>query len=113
MSEIRKHYFLSEYCIIAEERAKRPSDFAVADKDHRKNDSETCPAEVPRKTLRLLLLYIKVGKSIPITLKKGYATGIFAAFRIFILPFRQLRNLRRSRKMVKKSNLDMVFMKSS
>ncbi len=27
MSEIRKHYFLSEYCIISEERAKRPSDF--------------------------------------------------------------------------------------
>lgn len=42
MSEIRKHYFLSEYCIIAEERAKRPSDLAVADKDHGKNDSETC-----------------------------------------------------------------------
>ncbi len=29
MSEIRKHYFLPEYCIIAEERAKRPSDFAA------------------------------------------------------------------------------------
>ena len=28
MSEIRKHYFLPEYCIIAEERGKRPSDFA-------------------------------------------------------------------------------------
>ncbi len=28
MSEIRKHYFLFEYCIIAEERTKRPSDFA-------------------------------------------------------------------------------------
>ncbi len=27
MSEIRKHYFLPEYCIIAEERGKRPSDF--------------------------------------------------------------------------------------
>ncbi|MDY9925993.1 DUF4921 family protein [Methanosarcina sp.] len=30
MSEIRKHYFLPEYCIIAEERAKRPSDFVGA-----------------------------------------------------------------------------------
>lgn len=29
MSEIRKHYFLSDYCIIAEERSKRPSDFVV------------------------------------------------------------------------------------
>ena len=38
MSEIRKHYFLSEYCIIAEERAKRPSDFADADENIRKND---------------------------------------------------------------------------
>ncbi|MDD3041834.1 MAG: DUF4921 family protein [Methanosarcinaceae archaeon] len=27
MSEIRKHYFLADYCIIAEGRAKRPSDF--------------------------------------------------------------------------------------
>ncbi|HWQ47909.1 MAG TPA: DUF4921 family protein [Methanosarcina sp.] len=42
MSEIRKHYFLSEYCIIAEERSKRPSDFAVADEDHGKNGSENC-----------------------------------------------------------------------
>ncbi|MFP4654708.1 MAG: DUF4921 family protein [Methanohalobium sp.] len=30
MSEIRKHYFLDEYCIIATERGKRPSDFASA-----------------------------------------------------------------------------------
>ncbi len=28
MSEIRKHYFLFEYCIIVEERTKKPSDFA-------------------------------------------------------------------------------------
>ena len=28
LSEIRKHYFLDEYCIIASERGKRPSDFA-------------------------------------------------------------------------------------
>jgi len=26
MPEIRKHYFLDEYCIIAAERRKRPSD---------------------------------------------------------------------------------------
>lgn len=30
MSEIRKHYFLDEYCIIASERGKRPSDFKAA-----------------------------------------------------------------------------------
>lgn len=42
MSEIRKHYFLSEYCIIAEERAKRPSDFAGAAENSGKSNSENC-----------------------------------------------------------------------
>ena len=27
MPELRRHYFLDEYCIIAAERKKRPSDF--------------------------------------------------------------------------------------
>ncbi|MCX6674616.1 MAG: hypothetical protein NTY37_12655 [Methanothrix sp.] len=30
MSELRKHYFLDEYCIIAAKRKKRPSDFLLA-----------------------------------------------------------------------------------
>lgn len=42
MSEIRKHYFLREYCIIAEGRAKRPSDFAGAAGGPEKNSSEKC-----------------------------------------------------------------------
>jgi UDPglucose--hexose-1-phosphate uridylyltransferase len=45
MSEIRKHYFLPEYCIIAEERAKRPSDFAgavEASEDSENNNSKNC-----------------------------------------------------------------------
>jgi UDPglucose--hexose-1-phosphate uridylyltransferase len=42
MSEIRKHYFLPEYCIIAEERAKRPSDFAGAAEASEKKHSENC-----------------------------------------------------------------------
>lgn len=42
MSEIRKHYFLREYCIIAEERGKRPSDFAGAAEDSGKKDSDNC-----------------------------------------------------------------------
>lgn len=42
MPEIRKHYFLSEYCIVAEERAKRPSDFAGAAEDSGKSGSENC-----------------------------------------------------------------------
>ncbi len=42
MSEIRKHYFLSEYCIIAEERTKRPSDFADAAESLVKHSSVSC-----------------------------------------------------------------------
>ncbi|MDD2439738.1 MAG: DUF4921 family protein [Methanosarcinaceae archaeon] len=41
MSEIRKHYFLSEYCIIAEERGKRPSDFVSREEEQKKQVS-TC-----------------------------------------------------------------------
>ena len=33
MSEIRKHYFLDEYCIISPGRYKRPSDFAHQEKE--------------------------------------------------------------------------------
>jgi UDPglucose--hexose-1-phosphate uridylyltransferase len=41
MPEIRKHYFLEEYCIIASERRKRPSDF----QSHLEAESgiESCP----------------------------------------------------------------------
>lgn len=42
MSEIRKHYFLSEYCIIAEDRAKRPSDFPKASEASDKNGYSSC-----------------------------------------------------------------------
>ncbi len=42
MSEIRKHYFLSEQCIISEERAKRPSDFTKAADDSEKKGYESC-----------------------------------------------------------------------
>lgn len=41
MPEIRKHYFLDEYCIIAAERRKRPSDFRTA-KPHA-TDEKSCP----------------------------------------------------------------------
>ena len=30
MPELRKHYFLDEYCIVSEKRKKRPSDFMLA-----------------------------------------------------------------------------------
>jgi len=42
MSEIRKHYFLFEYCIIAEERTKRPSDFADASGSLVKHSPGSC-----------------------------------------------------------------------
>lgn len=42
MSEIRKHYFLSEYCIIAEGRSKRPSDFANAVEEPEKSSHANC-----------------------------------------------------------------------
>ena len=41
MPEIRKHYFLDEYCIIAAERKKRPSDFRKAKAEP--GDSKSCP----------------------------------------------------------------------
>jgi UDPglucose--hexose-1-phosphate uridylyltransferase len=42
VSEIRKHYFLSEYCIIAEERTERPSDFADTPESFVKHSSGSC-----------------------------------------------------------------------
>ena len=42
MSEIRKHYFLPEFCIIAEERAKRPSDFKNQANEPGENKVTSC-----------------------------------------------------------------------
>jgi len=41
MPERRRHHFLEEYCIIASERSKRPSDFQVAKAVP--GDEKTCP----------------------------------------------------------------------
>ncbi len=41
MPELRRHYFLEEYCIIAAERNKRPSDFLVAKAIP--GDEKSCP----------------------------------------------------------------------
>ena len=41
MPELRRHYFLEEYCIIASERSKRPSDFLVSKAVP--GDEKTCP----------------------------------------------------------------------
>lgn len=42
MSEIRKHYFLDEYCIIASERGRRPSDFKSGTKKIRPTNCQFC-----------------------------------------------------------------------
>jgi UDPglucose--hexose-1-phosphate uridylyltransferase len=39
---MRRHYFLDDYCIIAAERGKRPSDFHVA-RGAERSDPKTCP----------------------------------------------------------------------
>ncbi len=41
MPELRRHYFLEEYCIIASERNKRPSDFQASKAVP--GDEKTCP----------------------------------------------------------------------
>ena len=45
MPELRRHYFLDEYCIIAAERKKRPSDFgrAKAEAEDETKDETRCP----------------------------------------------------------------------
>ena len=40
--EMRRHYFLEEYCIIAAERKKRPSDFR-RERGRERSDPKTCP----------------------------------------------------------------------
>jgi UDPglucose--hexose-1-phosphate uridylyltransferase len=41
ISELRRHYFLDDYCIIATERNKRPSDFIKLKQTHK--SSQACP----------------------------------------------------------------------
>ncbi|MCO5380970.1 MAG: hypothetical protein NHB15_01585 [Methanosarcina barkeri] len=114
MPEIRKHYFLSEYCIIAEERAKRPSDFAGAAEDSGKSGSENCIfCRGAEDKTPLLLQYIKIGKSLSTLPKKGYATGISAAFRTFTLPSHLFRTLQNLRKLACIRNQGTAFMKLS
>ncbi len=43
MSEIRKHYFLDEYCIIAPNRSFRPSDFKKTDEASNNKECIFCP----------------------------------------------------------------------
>ena len=114
MSEIRKHYFLSEYCIIAEERAKRSSDFAKAAEDSGKSSPASCSfCGGAEESTPLATAVYKKGKILPIPLKKGYATGTSAAFQTSILLFLLSCIHVGIRKLAWRLNLDMVFMKLS
>lgn len=68
MTEIRKHYFLEEYCIIASERSKRPSDFKTLEKE-----AEIYPQKCvfclgnEDKTPPATAVYKKIGGSLKIT----------------------------------------------
>lgn len=63
MSEIRKHYFLSEYCIIAEERTRRPSDFADTPESFVKRSSVSCSfCEGSEESTPLATAVYKYGK---------------------------------------------------
>ena len=88
MSEIRKHYFLSEYCIIAEERTKRPSDFADETETLVENTTESCSfCGGAEEDTPLATAVTKIEKFLQILLKREYGIGIFAVFRIFTLFF--------------------------
>jgi len=41
MPELRRHYFLDEYCVIASQRNKRPSDFRLQEAEA--GDEKSCP----------------------------------------------------------------------
>jgi len=43
MPELRKHYFLDEYCIVATERQQRPSDFKREREEKRIAKCQFCP----------------------------------------------------------------------
>ncbi|MCD4808187.1 MAG: DUF4921 family protein [Methanococcoides sp.] len=51
MSEIRKHYFLDEYCIIAPGRSKRPSVFKAEKKEKASNNCVFCAGEEDKTPL--------------------------------------------------------------
>ncbi len=112
MSEIRKLYFISEYWIIAEERAKRLSDFANTVEKFEKDSPEIASfggtEEIPHA-----LQNIKIGKFLQILARKEHATGIFAAFRTSTLHFFLSLVLQNIKRIACKLSPGMAFMKLS
>lgn len=60
MSEIRKHYFLEEYCIIAPRRGRRPSDFKGRMHVEERGECVFCPGNED-KTPPATAVYTKSG----------------------------------------------------
>lgn len=81
MSEIRKHYFLPKSCIIAEERAKRPSDFKKPAREHDKIEVSSCVfcGGLEEKTPLATAIY-KNGKVFSDTPKKRVRNWDFRCF---------------------------------
>lgn len=86
MSEIRKHYFLDKYCLIAAERHKRPSDFKLTEKHASSSNCVFCPGN-EKKHHHQQQSTTMVRFSVLI-LKKVIKGGTFAVFQTFILPCR-------------------------
>ncbi|MCQ1535266.1 DUF4921 family protein [Methanosarcina sp. KYL-1] len=81
MSEIRKHYFLPEYCIISEERAKRPSDFAEAVGDSEELGRASCAfCEGAEEMTPLATAVYKDGKILVDTDEKRVRSWDFRCF---------------------------------
>lgn len=81
MSEIRKHYFLFDHCIIAEERNNRPSDFENASRSLVKNSSVSCPfCEGSEESTPLATAVYKNGEIFTDTLENRIRNWDFRCF---------------------------------
>ena len=69
MPELRKHYFLDEYCIVATERQQRPSDFKREREEGHIAKCQFCPGN-EEMTHPAMAVYKRVGGKIQI-LKDG------------------------------------------
>ena len=88
MSEIRKHYFLFEYCIIAEERTKRPSDFVDEAESLAKHSPVSCSfCGGAEEDTPLATAVYKNGKIFADTPEKRILNWDFRCFSNLYLPF--------------------------
>ena len=88
MPELRRHYFLDEYCIIAAERKKRPSDFRIAKPVA--GDEAVCPfcPGNEEMTPPAVAVYSDAGMSYPMA-RRGFPAGRCVSFPMFSRPWSQ------------------------